>query len=112
MTTAIATVITDLRQRGGLKHTDIANIASVSPATVSLWTSGASSPHPESQLLMSHLRYLVDRLAELYQPAEVRDWLYANHNLLGGDRPVDLIHARRADKVLAVIDSLDAVAYA
>ncbi len=61
---------------------------------------------------MSDLRYVVDRLAEVFQPTEVRDWLYAHHQMLGGERPLDLIPARRADEVLAIIDSLDAVAYA
>jgi transcriptional regulator with XRE-family HTH domain len=112
MTTAIAALITELRQRGSLKPTDVANIASVSPAAVSLWMSGASLPSPDAQRLMSHLRCVVDRLAERREPEEVRDWLYAKHDVLGGDRPVDLIHARRADEVLTVIDSLDGVAYA
>lgn len=44
----------------------MANIASVSPATVSRWTSGVSFPHPKTELLISDPRYVVDRLAELY----------------------------------------------
>lgn len=111
MASAVATIIDDLRQRGGLKGTDVANIATVSPATVSRWISGTSFPHPKTQLLISDLRYVVDRLAELYDPEETRVWLYSRHRLLNGERAIDLIHAGRADEVLGVIESLDEGSY-
>ena len=111
MPNAVAAIIDNLRQRGGLKGTDVANIAAVSPATVSRWTSGASFPHPKTQLLISDLRYVVDRLAELYDPEETRVWLYSKHRLLGGERAIDLIHAGQADEVLAIIGSLDETTY-
>jgi transcriptional regulator with XRE-family HTH domain len=111
MANVVATIINDLRQRGGLKGTDVANIAAVSPATVSRWTSGASFPHPKTQLLISDLRYVVDRLAELYDPDETRVWLYSRHRLLNGERAIDLIHAGRADEVLTVIESLNEGTY-
>lgn len=111
MASAVATIINDLRERGGLKGTDVANVAAVSPATVSRWTSGASFPHPKTQLLISDLRYVVDRLAELYDPEETRVWLYSKHRLLAGERAIDLIHAGRADEVLTVIESLDEGSY-
>ncbi len=111
MSSAVATIITTLRERGGLKGTDVANVAAVSPATVSRWTSGASFPHPKTQLLISDLRYVVDRLAELYDPEETRIWLYSKHRLLGGERAIDLIHAGRSDEVLTVIESLDEGSY-
>jgi transcriptional regulator with XRE-family HTH domain len=111
MPSAVATIINDLKERGGLKGTDVANVASVSPATVSRWTSGVSFPHPKTQLIISDLRYVVDRLAELYNPEETRIWLYAKHRLMDGERAIDLIHAGRADEVLTVIESLDEGSY-
>lgn len=107
MTSAVARIIDDLRHRGGLKGTDVANIASVSPATVSRWTSGKALPHPKTQLVISDLRYVVDRLSEFYSPEETRIWLYAKHRLLNGERAIDLIHQGHADRVLEVIESLD-----
>lgn len=73
---------------------------------MSRWTSGSASPHPKTQLLISDLRYVVERLAEFYTPDETRVWLYAKHPLLDGERAIELIHDGRADKVLAVIESL------
>lgn len=106
MSGAVARLVEDLRKRGGLKGSDLANITQVSPATVSRWAAGKAAPHPRTQLVISDLRYVVDRLAEFYTPAETRLWLYARHALLDGARPIDLIHAGGADRVLAVIDSL------
>jgi transcriptional regulator with XRE-family HTH domain len=111
MTSAVAKIIDDLRLRGALKGSDVANIASVSPATVSRWSSGKAFPQPKTQLLISDLRYVVDRLAEYYSPQETRIWLYARHPLLGGERAIDLIYAGRTADVLSVIESLDESTY-
>jgi transcriptional regulator with XRE-family HTH domain len=107
MTNAVANIIEELRSRGGLKATDVANIASVSPATVACWTAGEARPDPQTQLVISDLRYIVDRLAEFYTPDETRLWLYSKHHLLNGERAVDLINQRNADKVLAAVESID-----
>jgi transcriptional regulator with XRE-family HTH domain len=111
MANPVVKIIEDLRERGGLKGTDVANIASVSAATVSRWTSGKALPHPKTQLLISDLRYVVDRLAEFYSPEEARIWLYSRHRLLNGERPIDLIHSGRTAEVLTVIESLDEGTY-
>jgi len=111
MSNAVAKIIDDLKLQGGLRGTDVANIAAVSPATVSRWTSGKTFPHPKTQLLISDLRYVVDRLADFYTPEETRIWLYSKHRLLNGERAIDLIHESRTDEVLAVIESLDEGTY-
>jgi transcriptional regulator with XRE-family HTH domain len=104
-------MIDALRERGGLKGVDVANITAVSPATVSRWVSGSSLPHPKTQLLISDLRYVVDRLSEFYTADEARIWLYSKHRLLSGERAIDLIHAGRTDEVLSVIEGLDQGTY-
>ena len=94
-----------------MKGSDLANIAEVSPATVSRWAAGKASPHPKTQLIISDLRYVVDRLAEFYSPEETRIWLYARHPLMDGARAIDLIHDGQADRVLAVVETLADSAY-
>jgi hypothetical protein len=74
-------------------------------------TSGASRPDPGTQLLISDLRCVVDRLAEFYTADETRLWLYAAHRLLNGERAVDLISRRDAAGVLEAIESLDEASY-
>jgi hypothetical protein len=107
MTTAVVRIIEELRSRGGLKGTDIDNIASVSPTTVSRWIAGKALPDPQTQLVISDLRHVVDRLSEFYTPDETRLWLYSKHRLLNGERAIDLINQRDADKVLTAVESID-----
>lgn len=112
MADAIANVLDQLSEKGGLKGTDVANVAAVSPATVSRWLNGKATPQPKTQLLISDIRYVVDRLAELYRtPEEIRLWLYSRNELLNGARAIDLLHDGRTEEVLAAIERLDAGAY-
>jgi len=65
MSGAVARLVEDLRKRGGLKGSDLANITHVSQAAVSRWAAGKAAPQPRTQLVISDLRYVVDRLAEV-----------------------------------------------
>jgi transcriptional regulator with XRE-family HTH domain len=111
MSAAVVKILDTLRDEGGLQGKDIANIVAVSPATVSRWYSGKASPDLKIQTLIAELRYVVDRLAEFYEPDEARLWLHAAHPMLHGERAVDLINAGRTEEVLALIESLDSGAY-
>src|SRR5271165_6086591 len=107
----VARYIDELERVGGLKGTDIANITSVSKATVSRWTKGALKPHPNTQLVLSDLHYIVGRLQEYYTADEIRIWLYARHPQLEGERAIDLINRGQSERVLNVLDRLDAEVY-
>ncbi len=111
MATAVARILDDLRDRGGLQGKDIANIVDVSTATVSRWSNGRATPQLHTQTVIADLRYVVDRLSDLYMPDEIRLWLHAKHPLLKGERAIDLIKDNRTEEVLAVIERLDAGAY-
>lgn len=111
MTTAVARILDDLRDRGGLKGADVANIVHVSPPTVSRWSHGKGSPPLHTQTIIADLRYVVDRLSDFYTPEEIRLWLHARHQLLNNERAIDLIYDGRTEEVLAVIERLDAGAY-
>ncbi len=111
MAGAITNIIDDLEHRAALKGTDIANIADVSAATVSRWRTGKAMPQPRTQLVIADLRYVVDRLSDIYAPDETRIWLYSRNSLLDGARAIDLIHQDRTEEVLAAIERLDAGAF-
>jgi DNA-binding XRE family transcriptional regulator len=100
----------DLRETAGLKSVDIANIVNVSEATVSRWSKGMALPHPKTQLVLSDLHYVVNRLRDSYTRDETRLWLYARHPQLGGERAIDLVASSRAEDVLTVIERLDSLA--
>lgn len=101
----------ELRIVGGLKGTDIANIAAVSKATVSRWSNGAMKPQPRTQLVLSDLHYIVGRLQEYYSADEIRTWLYARHPQLDGERAIDVINQGRSEEVLRILERLDAEVY-
>ncbi|MBM3565568.1 MAG: DUF2384 domain-containing protein [Alphaproteobacteria bacterium] len=111
MSTAVSKILDVLRNEGGLQGKDIANIVEVSPATVSRWSSGATTPDLKTQTLIAELRYVVDRLSEFYTSDETRLWLHTRHPMLQGERAIDLIHAGRTEEVLAVIENLETGAY-
>ena len=111
MPNVVAKTIEDLRDRGGLKGVDVANITKVSKATVSRWSAGTNTPQPRMQLVLSDLSYVVDRLSEFYPPDEIRVWLNARNALLGGERAIDLIHDQRTEEVLEAVERLGDMAY-
>ncbi len=111
MQNSLSTYLEELRDDGGLKSADIANIADVSTATVSRWSKGRASPQPRTQLVLSDLHYIVGRLREYYTAKDIRIWIYARHPQLDGGRAVDSISDRRSEEVLAILDRLDDSAY-
>jgi DNA-binding transcriptional regulator YiaG len=111
MSTAVARILDDLRDRGGLQNKDIANIVDVSTATVSRWSQGKATPELRTQTIISDLRYIVERLRDFYTPDETRLWLHSRHPLLDGERAIDLIYANRTEEVLAAIERMDAGGY-
>ena len=108
---AVVRYIDELREEGGLKGSDIANITSVSTATVSRWSHGKATPQPRTQLILLDLHYIVGRLREYYKSDEIRMWLYARHPQLGGERAIDIINEGRSEEVLQILDRLDSGAY-
>jgi transcriptional regulator with XRE-family HTH domain len=112
MSTAVSRILDHLRDDGGLQGKDIANIVAVSPATVSRWSSGKATPDLRTQTVIAELRYVVDCLGDFYTPDETRIWLHTKHPMLQGERAIDLINSGQTEAVLAVIEALDAGAYA
>ena len=111
MRNAVTKTIDDLKDRGGLKGVDVANITKVSKATVTRWSAGTHSPQPRTQLILSDLRYVVDKLSEFYAPDEIRVWLNSRNELLDGRRAIDLIHDGKTESVLEAIERLGDMAY-
>ena len=111
MANALTKTLDDIRQFGGLSGTDVANLADVSKATVSRWTTGKAAPQPSTQLVLSDLRYIVEKLSEFYTPDESRIWLYSRNELLDGKSALDLIHEGRTEDVLEAIERLATLSY-
>ena len=109
--TATAQTIENIAVTGGLKGIDIANMAHVNKATVSRWKSGKAVPSSDVQLVISDLKYVIDSLADFYQPDEIRQWLFSRNRQLDGERAIDLIYNNRTEQVLDAIQNLSSLSY-
>ena len=70
---AVQRLIGDI-EAAGLRGTDIANLTSVSKATVSRWCSGSAKPQPENERLIADLHYVVQKLQDYYGPGLSTSW--------------------------------------
>lgn len=103
---AVAIRLDAIRDRGGIKGREIAQLLDTTPETVSRWNTGKSEPQPDRLQRLLALEWLLDQLSDLYEPEEARLWLFSPHRLLGGDRPADRIQVDRINDVLALIAQL------
>lgn len=102
----IARKLGTLQQKGAMKASDVADVLGIRPETVSRWNQGKAFPQPDAERALLDLEYVVDLLADLYQPEEARVWLLSRQKLLDDVRPVDLITKGRTDEVIQMIRQL------
>jgi transcriptional regulator with XRE-family HTH domain len=112
MSAALANRLASIRDRGGVKSRDIAQMLDTTPETVSRWQSGKVDPQPDHLKKLLTLEWLIAELAEFYEPDEARLWLFAPHRLLQGDSPAQRIQSGRTDDVEALLAQLRDGAYA
>lgn len=106
MASAVAVRLDSIRDRGGIKSREVAQLLDTTPQTVSRWRTGKVEPQPDRLQRLLTLEWLLGELAEFYEPQEARLWLFAPHRLLGGERPADRIQQGKLDDVLALIAQL------
>jgi len=106
MPSAVAARIANIRERGGIRAREVADLLETTPQTVSRWQTGRAEPQPDRLERLLILEWLVGQLSEIYEPGEARLWLYSPHPILGGQRPADRIQTGDVDAVLAIIAQL------
>ena len=110
MTSAVARRLDSLRTKGAMRHIEVANLLGARPETVSRWNQGRAYPHASTEKTLLELEYIVDQLADFYEPNEARQWIFAPQKLLKGASPAELIRNKRIDEVLRLVSQLrDAV---
>ena len=108
--TAVARKLESIREKASLKSVDVAQLLGQRPETVSRWNKGRAYPRRGTEKLLLELEYIVDQLADFYQPDEARQWLFAPQKLLDGVSPAELIQNGRIDDVMKLVNQLrDAV---
>jgi transcriptional regulator with XRE-family HTH domain len=106
MSAAVAKRLTSIRNRGGIKSRDIAQLLDTTPETVSRWQSGKSDPQQDRLERLLTLEWIVEELNAFYEPEESRMWLFKPHRLLNGDSPAQRLQQDRVEDVKALIAQL------
>jgi len=107
---AIARRLDSIQTKGAMRSADVANVLNVRPETVSRWNNGKALPHSTTERQLLELEFIVDKLADIYEPHDARLWLFSRQRLLQDQTPADLIQQGRTDEVLAAVNQLlDAV---
>jgi hypothetical protein len=110
MTGAVARKLESIRDKGAMRHVEVANLLGTRPETVSRWNQGRAYPHPGTEKTLLELEYIVDQLSDFYEPSEARHWIFAPQKLLEGNSPAELIRDGRIDEVMRLVNQLrDAV---
>ena len=110
MTSAVGRRLDSLRAKGAMKNIEVANLLGTRPETVSRWNQGRAYPHATTEKTLLELEYIIDQLADFYEPDEARQWIFAPQKLLAGELPATLIRTARIDEVMRLVGQLrDAV---
>ena len=81
-------------------------VLNVRPETVSRWNKGRALPHASTEKQLLELEFVIDKLADIYEPHDARLWLFARQRLLDDQVPAELIQQGRVDEVLASVNQL------
>jgi DNA-binding transcriptional regulator YiaG len=106
MTSAVARRLESLRTKGAIKDIEVANLLGTRPETVSRWNQGRAYPRANTEKTLLELEYIIDQLADFYEPNEARQWIFAPQKLLGGVSPAELIRTGRIDEVMRLVGQL------
>ena len=105
-TSAIARRLESIQAKGSLRSADVATVLNVRPETVSRWNSGKALPHANTERQLLDLEFILDKLADFYEPHDARLWLFSRQRLLGDQAPARLIQEGRIDEVVAAVNQL------
>jgi len=104
--TAVARKLDSLREKGGMRHVDVANLLGTRPETVSRWNQGKAYPHAGTEKELLELEYIVDQLSDFYEPNEARQFIFSRQRLLDGISPAELIKNGKIDDVISLVGKM------
>ena len=98
--------LTEVMRETAIDASGVARILNRDPKTVQRWLRRETTPRWDVREIVLALNVVLERLAEVIDPAAAEDWLFTPVPSLEYARPVDLIRAGRAREVLNLIDAL------
>ena len=106
MAQGLAEKIDNIRLKGLLNGSDLAQLFGTRPETVSRWKQGKTHPRSKVERELIDLDCVIEQLAAFYEPNEARVWIFSRQPLLDGQAPADLIREGRMNEVVQLIRQL------
>jgi hypothetical protein len=106
MSNAISRRLDVIQEKGAMRSSDVANVLSVRPETVSRWNQGKAFPHPQTEKHLMELAFIVEQLSDFYEPNEARLWILSRQRTLEGQIPAEMIQEGKVDDILIAINQL------
>ena len=103
---AVARRLETIKEKAAMRSTEVAHLLGTRPETVSRWNRGRAYPQPRKEKTLLELAYIVDQLADFYEPDEARQWIFAPQRLLDGQSPAELIQGGHIDEVRHLVNQL------
>ena len=104
--TAVARKLDSIREKGGMRNVDVANLLGTRPETVWRWSHGKAYPHASTEKALLELEYIVDQLSDFYEPNEARQFVFSRQRLLDDQSPAELIKAGAIDRILRLVGQM------
>ena len=104
--TAVARKLDSIRDKGGMRNVDVANLLGTRPETVSRWNQGKAYPHASTEKALLELEYIVDQLSDFYEPNEARQFVFTRQRLLDDRSPAELIKEGEIDRILELVGQM------
>lgn len=106
MSSAVARKLESLRNKGAMRHIEVANLLGTRPETVSRWNQGRAYPHANTEKVLLELEFVIDQLSDFYEPREARQWIFSPQKHLNGASPAELIREGRIEEVRRLVNQL------
>jgi putative toxin-antitoxin system antitoxin component (TIGR02293 family) len=96
-----------IRQTLGLSEADLAFIVDVDPRTVRRWLGNQNFPQGEHEQRLAELYEVSTRVVELFSsPEAAQRWMQQPSRDLAGLQPVEVLRARRLDRVIGALEAI------
>ena len=106
MSVSVAKTLDYIKDKAYITQSEVADLLRSRPETVSRWVQGHQKPHAKTEQMLRELEYIVDELADFYEPNDARRWIFARQKHLRGVSPAQLIREGHIDEVIYLINQL------
>lgn len=104
--TTLAKRLRSAAERTELEQADVAQLVGTNTRTVARWLAHESEPRTDMRRRLLELLAVLEQLSGVLEPQAAHDWLYSPNQLLGHEKPIDLLSRGEWRQVLGLIDAL------